>query len=361
MPIKIDHTQAEEVILEAYRSRCGKNDSITGRIKVILHGTHKTYKYILVNGILAKAVSEQVNPISLQAGAPFAGAFDARSLCHKVLVPFERDFLSNVLGGSNEPFLNKPARFTHLSEDNAVRKGEDHKTLLLTIDLLSSIKSSSDAKAYLACVFSILRTQIEAKQNELDEISHFNPTLIELYEFSVRFMKSSFEGETAVIIVGTIESLLHTQLKGNFQVISHKINQSGASSKETGDIDIFHGNRLYCSIEVKDKNFNAHDVAHAFNKVLQAGGKKAVFVHGTHTSFDKEEVAKKLIEFEEKGLFVVLQDVVSHIKNTLLRIPACSKEDFTESLLQTIHTVNPKEEVLVWMRQLFVELGWQKS
>lgn len=90
--ISIEHSHAEAIILEAYRSQCTKNDAVTEGIKRVLAGTHKTYKYILVNGILAKASSEEVNPIALQAGAPLSGAFDARSLCHKVLVPFERDY-----------------------------------------------------------------------------------------------------------------------------------------------------------------------------------------------------------------------------------------------------------------------------
>lgn len=130
MSVKIDHSKAEAIILEAFKSSCTRNDEVTEGIGKVLNGNHKTYKYVLVNGILAKATSNKVNPIALQAGAPFSGAFDARSLCHKVVVPFERDFLNNVLGGSNEPFLNKPARFTHLSKDNAVRKGKDKATLL---------------------------------------------------------------------------------------------------------------------------------------------------------------------------------------------------------------------------------------
>ena len=44
-----------------------------------------------------------------------------------------RIFLGNRLGGSNEPFLNKPARFTELSETNAVRGGKNKNTLFLEL------------------------------------------------------------------------------------------------------------------------------------------------------------------------------------------------------------------------------------
>jgi len=129
MSENVDRSSAERVLLAAFRMRCAKDDTISRNIKTVLYGTHKTYKYILVNGLLAKATNHKINPIALQSGANIKGAYDARSLCHNVLVPFERDFLQNVLGGSNEPFLNKPARFTQLSTENAVRKGNDKETL----------------------------------------------------------------------------------------------------------------------------------------------------------------------------------------------------------------------------------------
>jgi hypothetical protein len=359
MAVNINHRQAEEIILEAYRSACTKNDFITDGIREILGSSHKTYKYVLVNGILAKATSENVNPIALQAGAPLAGAFDARSLCHKVLVPFERDFLRNILGGSNEPFLNKPARFTHLDGNNAVRKGKDKKVLLLLINLLSAIETSDAAKQYLACILCFLRNQIEEKRQSFDGVVVYSPTLIEIYEFSLRFVERSLEGETSAIIVGALESLLHESMDGNFSVKTHKINQSGASSKEIGDIDVFDGDSLCYAVEVKDKNFNEYDVEHAFNKVLQNQGKKAAFVYGLQANFDKSATMKKVKEFEEKGLFVVLQDIDSHIKNILFRLPACTKEAFVKYLITTSKNVNCKSETLQWMNHLFLELQWK--
>ena len=129
MAENINRADANKILLSAFRTRCSNKDSISIKIKEVLKGSHKTYKYVLVNGLLAKATNSNINALALQAGAPIDGAYDARSLCHKVLVPFERDFLQKALGGSNEPFLNKPARFTHLSNDNAVRRGNDKLTL----------------------------------------------------------------------------------------------------------------------------------------------------------------------------------------------------------------------------------------
>ncbi|WP_069470781.1 restriction endonuclease, SacI family [Candidatus Marithrix sp. Canyon 246] len=361
MPVNIDHKKAEEIILKAHRGTCSKSDEITMGIKTVLCGTHKTYKYILVNGILAKASNNDANPIALQAGAPLSGAFDARSLCHKILVPFERDFLKNILGGSNEPFLNKPARFTHISKDNAVRKGKDKETLLLLIKMFSAIKTSEEAKEYLACVFAVLQEQIKEANKTFESVCNYSPELIEIYEFSLLFTSKSFEGETSAIIVGSLELLLHLYIEGSYTVKTHKVNQSGASSKEVGDIDIYSDGEFYYSIEVKDKNFNEYDVEHAFNKVLHNHGKKAAFIYGTKAEFNEEAIFKKTKEFEKNGLFVLIQDINSHIRNILFRLPDCTKQDFIKSLITTSESVNCKEQTKEWMVQLFSELQWESK
>lgn len=152
MTIHIDAEKAEKILLAAFKTPCKKADNTLELISSVISGTHKTYKYILVNGLLAKATVSKANPLALQAGAPIKGAFDARSLCHNVLVPFERNFLQNALGGSNEPFLNKPARFTHLSNKNAVRDGNDRETLNALIEIFTSIKTSADAERHFTMV-----------------------------------------------------------------------------------------------------------------------------------------------------------------------------------------------------------------
>ena len=70
--------------------------------------------------------------------------------------------------------------------------------------------------------------------------------------------KSKLEGEMCPLVVATIE---HFYYGGTRLVVAHKVNESGASSKEVGDIDIFdkEGN-IVSSIEVKDKDFAKIDV-----------------------------------------------------------------------------------------------------
>ncbi len=358
MPINIARNKAEKIILESFRNECRTQDIITKNIESILSSSHKTYKYVLITGVLAKATTAKVNPIALQAGANLKGAYDARSLCHNVLVPFERDFLHSILGGSNEPFLNKPARFTHLSKNNAVRKGRDKEILLLLIETLSLIKNSAQAKQYLSCAFNFLRTKIEEASLKDNSDMEYNPSLLEIYEFSIIFIDKSHEGETCAIIVGALESMLHEAFNVDCIIKTHKVNQSGASSKEVGDIDVFINKEFSHAIEVKDKKFTPYDLEHAFNKIIRNKGNKGAFIFGPHANFNKKAIVGKIEQFEEQGFFILFTDIRTYIKDTLFKIPSYSKKGFAKNILLTAKEINCKTGTRKWIHALMAELNW---
>lgn len=119
----VEHQQARVIFERAVAIAKNQNNTLLltqwdKEIRAIIKGTHLTYRYILVTALLGKAMNPDVNPLALQSGAELEGACDARSLCHKVIVPLERVLLNRSLGGSNEPFLNKPARFPSVSTDS---------------------------------------------------------------------------------------------------------------------------------------------------------------------------------------------------------------------------------------------------
>ena len=118
MSQSINYNNARKVLNKSLKISSEKNFTLKtnqkSKLKKILLHNHLTYKYILINGLLAKATNKKINPITLQSSSSLTGAYDARSLCHKVIVPFEKEKLKKKLGGSNEPFVNKPARYMEL-------------------------------------------------------------------------------------------------------------------------------------------------------------------------------------------------------------------------------------------------------
>lgn len=353
MPINVDKNTAQNIIQELFKTQVKIENSDTDLIRAILNAEHKTYKYILITALLAKSTNEQVNPLVLQAGAPLSGAYDARSLCHKVIVPFERDFLNNALGGSNEPFLNKPARFTHLSKDNAVRRGADRQVLENLLTVLTNIKSMEVARNYLSFALEILQVKSitpPAYVNHKDFIVSSN--LITIYKFIIKFIDKSHEGETCVIVVGALEKLHHQQANTGFKVIVHKVNQSGTSSNEIGDIDVYNEAQYKYSIEVKDKNFTEYDVAHAFNKITAANGDKGAFIYGPKANYNKDMIFRQLDTFTSENFFVLFMSVLAYSRTILFNLKEVDFNTFIKVIIEVTEEINCKPQTKNWLAEI---------
>lgn len=254
-------------------------------ISFVLFSNHLTYKYVLVNALLAKAAMPEINPLCLQKKSELPGAYDARSHCHKVIVPFERTFLNGALGNSNEPFLNKPARFKELSKENAVRRGKDQQLLNTLCDTLPKIDNPE--LAFSTLTDSIYYCIKLAEENSSKLSFNYNTVSTnEISNFLYQILEESHGGEILSIVVGSLMKAFVENIKGNNSVQVHKINQSGASSKEISDIDVYHNNSILYTIEAKDKTFNEYDVEHAVSKSASSGAKKLLFIIGPRGAYE---------------------------------------------------------------------------
>lgn len=132
MELTINQSKAARELHESL-IRCRKNPSYLCSIKpaidFVLNGKNcLTYRYILMTALTAKATNDSADILSLQASDDSVGAYDARSLCSKVVFPFQRDFLDDVLNGSNEdPLVNNPGRNQRLLKTNKVANGDPKK------------------------------------------------------------------------------------------------------------------------------------------------------------------------------------------------------------------------------------------
>lgn len=232
---------------------------------LLITSTHKTYKYILINGLLGATAGN--NPLCLQKGSGLANAWDARSVCHKILVPFERAYLNNRLGGSNEPFLNKPARFMELSHNNAVRGGKDQQALRALIEIFSDININELSTNLLTFALQTVR------QIQVSEIITIQSTNL-LDDLIAELLSEPCNGESLLFVSGLLLTLIYE----NFDIRCSPSNQSGASSNEVGDIDIFSNEVLISAIEIKDKLFSNDDYQHALSKCLSQDVTSFLFI-----------------------------------------------------------------------------------
>lgn len=348
MNVNVDSGQASQILKDATLAAQDRAyrvpEDMETKIKQIIGHTHLTYKYILLTGMLAKATNPEANPLVLQAGAPLQGAFDARSLCHGVVVPFEQTVLEKRLGGSNEPFLNKPARYTHLSLENAVRRGKDRLTLERLIGVFELVNEHSNGDQALVCVLSYILA-MESR------VVTFDATRAEKFVSKARLlslvgslMSKSCEGETLALSVALLFELMAKGAAAGLEVLSHPANQSGASSKEIADVDVFEADGKtprHCA-EAKDKPFTKADVDHAAGKVAEAGHSGLIFIYGPNakTSEDMDALVK---EYETKGFDLTFVQADAFANGIVSLAPSVSAAEVVELLNKHIVMTRAKE------------------
>ncbi|MCM1312624.1 MAG: restriction endonuclease, SacI family [Bacteroides sp.] len=328
-------------------------DEIAQTINRVLTGTHKTYRYILVNALLAKATNEKVNALSLQKGDGKGGKFDARSLCHKVIVPFEKLELPGCLGDSNEPFLNKPARFVSLSTTNAVRAGKDRETLENLISILSQISTSEQAFAYLKSAMVVLKANHEEYLKKfsvgdiLVDVSEFSQLVL---DYIYKITDHTLEGEVCPLVVSVLEQFY---LGSDYCVVPHKVNESGSSSKEVGDIDIFDSEgTLVNAIEVKDKTFSEQDVVHAVTKFRMAHLNSSMFIYGKKVSFDEDAVYSTLKKIGREGHYCCLISILNYAKMRISDLKTITVREFVDGLLKFSKAINTKDDTINTIKEI---------
>lgn len=349
----VDLKTASLILESAMNEAQYTNDNIGEFIDSVINGSHITYKYVLVTALLAKSTNEEVYILSLQKGGSTSGHYDARSLCHKVLVPFEKLHLPGCIDNSNEPFLNKPARYVELSVNNAVRPGKDRDLLLQLINILPSIKTSTQAYKYLKHACAVMKDRHEcylkkfSVGDSLIDVSEFSQLVL---DYIYKLTDNSIEGQICPLIVAELEKLY---LGPGYKVQPHKVNESGASSNEVGDIDVFDENgNLVNAFEIKDKDFSEHDIMHAINKFRSAHLPSSFFIYGKNVKYDESSIHAILRNIGREGHYCCLISILNYAKMRIADLKCVTLREFVEGLLKFSKAINAKEETVCAIKDI---------
>lgn len=323
-------------------------------IDFIIDNTHLTYKYVLFTALLSKATDPTVNALCLQKKSTLPGAYDARTVCHKVIVPFEMKILGKALGGSNEPFLNKPARFPELSKDNAVRRGNDQSLLNSLCDNLPKITTAEDA---YGCLVYLLRKLIVLKDAQKSmttfTVERSSNLPARLFAYMEKALEQNYEGEVLTLLVAGAYHLLYNTPNATVEV--HPVNQSGASGREVSDLDIYVNGNLVASNELKDKDYSETDVRHAADKVLSAGGTKMLFVEGPHSNANGSFIPNIENEYLNRNFLLRVISYRNLLSSIIGSIDCIDAHEFMRFILDTAHETKFKEEVITYLDSLAQE------
>ena len=116
--------------------------AVRERIVACLTSSTKSYHYVLPTQLLCKCVNGYLDCHSLQAAYKKPGAFDAKTIAHEVIVPFDQAN-HRVLGDSVEPYVNNPLRCQAVIKQyrSQQKNKEDWDRLIAVLDAVETARN----------------------------------------------------------------------------------------------------------------------------------------------------------------------------------------------------------------------------
>lgn len=212
-----------------------------------------TYHYVLPTQVLAKCVDQQLDARCVQVSSGLIEAFDARSLAHDVLVPFDQEN-SNVLGGSSAPYINNPLRVPGVLAEyrgNQKKKADWDKL----VHVLDVVQNSPDTDL-AALVFDQILYEIH-RLLDATLVEYPTPNRISLsrtINLIDRFVAEKSGGDRIEAVVAALFRTIGRMFGVFTEVRRGKVNSSDRSSRMAADVECYLDGKIVLLIEVKDQS-----------------------------------------------------------------------------------------------------------
>jgi hypothetical protein len=300
----VDAEAAQKVLIKSWNQISSKTrppSKMQAAIDEIMAAPDVTFKYILVTAYLAKSVNPRIHARALQTGSSLRGAYDARSLCHGVIISFEKS-RGNLFGLSNEPFVNKPARHPEHDGNNPQLR---NRSLAQHLHVALELAQKGSADEVLLGLTHALRLGAVRADSDVRVKSTAKANLEELVAFITEFLKEADGGGRLVAVWGVFTQLLNEE--GAVKV--YPPNNSDLYSKTTGDVELFYGELLVSAAECKQRPLNTDDVSHGIAKAIRRQVAEYVFV-----------ISDGVVPGQEEDIARILQASASEIDSRIIDI-----------------------------------------
>lgn len=282
-----------------------KNDSflddehlwIKDKIALCLRSKTKSYRYVLPTQLLSKCVNPDLDCRSLQASFDSKGSFDARTIAHKVVVPFDKDN-HNVLGGSNEPYVNNPLRCDSISKANRARQKnkQDWDRLIEILDYVQA----KDHPKFTTGVFRQVLHEILIRLSDV-RVSYPTPNRISL-EQTIKlineFVMEKSGGERLEAVVSSLLKTISQKLELFDDVRREKVNAPDAASGLAGDVECWHEGKIVMLVEVKDRELNLIQLDATIDSARSKKIREILFIAQKGIRMTDRELAEQRIRQE---------------------------------------------------------------
>lgn len=226
-------------------------DHIKVSLRDCLASKIKTYHYVLPTQVLCKVIDFSLDAHSLQAGWDRPGAFDARTIAHDVVVPFDRSN-NRVLGGSPEPYVNNPLRCPAVSaEYRSQQKNKTDWDKLVTV--LDWVEEQQD-QATVESLFDQILIEI---YRLLENVSVVYPTpnrisLKRTHTLIGDYLTEKSGGDRMEAVCTALFQTIGDEFGIFDEVKRERVNAADTVSGMSADIECWLTGRAILLVEVKD-------------------------------------------------------------------------------------------------------------
>ncbi|HEY3857654.1 MAG TPA: restriction endonuclease, SacI family [Verrucomicrobiae bacterium] len=305
MSVNVDHDSAKKTLERAWKD-IGSSSRPPGRMQKliddVMSASDITFKYILVTGYLAKYVNQAVHARAIQVGSKLEGAYDARSLCHRVIISFEKE-RGNLFGLSNEPFVNKPARHPEHDGNNLQLRNKLGAKLLH--EALEEAQTSSKGKIYQGLVHILRVGAMHGADQKQAQVSP-KVNLTQVTSFIQQFLRETDGGSRLVSVWGAFQMLLCE----NAKIKVYSPNVSDFFGKTSGDVETYYDGVLVSASECKQRPLNVDDVNHGIKKAVEKRVLEYVFVISSGIAEGQETAIKEALHAHSKNVDLLLIDIL---------------------------------------------------
>ena len=231
----------------------------------------QSIRYAVMTQILGKIADPKRGLLHLQQGYGEDGAWDARSFCTAVIVPWVTKN-HNVLGKSTDPYVSNPLRKAKLSHDMPQTKNqEDWESLVSFLESIENASPNTLRKVYRQCLFSVaqrLRNQTFQYPIPLRISATRTRDILE------SFLSEQSGGFRPMVVATALMRVLGKGFNLFTHVESQGTNEPDAASGMPGDIICYsESGDIVMAIEVKDRGLTFTDVKTTIRKI-QTSDKK---------------------------------------------------------------------------------------
>lgn len=268
-------------------------------------------RYAILTQILGKIADERRSLLCLQMGTgEMRGAWDARSFCSAVIVPWVADN-HDVLGNSPDPYVNNPLRRSRLDEGtHQLRSKAEWDALVSFLSPLDSVCRDDLETAFIRCLESAARRLSRQSFGYQIPIRVSLPQMIRVLEV---FLEESSGGLRPLVVTAAMMTVIGRAFSIFASVSSQGLNEADSSTGAPGDVICLDDqSNTVLAVEVKDRALTLADVRSSTRKARAAKDplKNLLFAAPRIKENEKNEIQKNMQDAWASGLNISQIDII---------------------------------------------------